>query len=558
MNSPQSAPDFSNLKDLLLAVARERDLSSVLERLAEGIVRDRVHVRRACVWLVPKYLPADRTRPSQFEGLHLAASASDLQDELQDEWGHASGDFSTVPFSEPLIGQVASQSQSAGARTPAEWPGGLPVWASGSGLRSYLAEPISFQGELLGVIGVFADLDASVEQSDSLIEGKIWIQIFADHAGAAIANAHAFQEIHQLRQQLEHENEYLREEVHDAHGFGEVVGNSLALRKCLGQVQLVAPTDASVLIEGESGTGKELLARAIHQHSSRRDHPLIKVNCASVPRELFESEFFGHVKGAFTSALRDRRGRFQLADGGTLFLDEVGEIPLDVQGKLLRVLQEGAFERVGDELTQEVDVRIISATNRNLEKEVASRRFREDLFYRLSVFPVEVPSLRKRMGDLPLLAQHFLTQLAKRPGMPPLKLQRKHVRILQSYAWPGNIRELWNVLERAVITSRSGSLQIDLPDRGSVTSLAVAPPLEDSSEEILTCAELRQLEQRNLRAALSQADGKIFGSGGAAEILRINPRTLLSRLKAMGIERPNRRRRSTAHSSSPASGNRSE
>ena len=221
-------------------------------------------------------------------------------------------------------------------------------------------------------------------------EKAAWLRLFADHAATAIANARAFEEIERLKGQLELENEYLREEVKIAHGFGEIVGQSEALRKVLDQVGLVGPADTSVLICGESGTGKELIARAIHECSRRPDRPMITVNCASVPHELFESEFFGHTKGAFTGAIRDRLGRFELADGGTLFLDEVGEIPLELQGKLLRVLQEGTFERIGDERTRTVDVRIVAASNRDLKQEVEAGRFRHDLYYRLSVFPIEV------------------------------------------------------------------------------------------------------------------------------------------------------------------------
>ena len=224
------------------------------------------------------------------------------------------------------------------------------------------------------------------------------------------------------------ENEYLREEVKVAHAFGDIVGESSALRKVLAQVDLVAPADTSVLILGESGTGKELVARAIHERSRRSDRPMIRVNCGSIPRELFESEFFGHVEGAFTGAVRDRAGRFQLADGGTLFLDEVGEIPLELQSKLLRVLQEGTFERIGEEKSQHVDVRIIAATNRDLKKDVEEKRFRQDLYYRLSVFPVEVAPLRERAEDIPLLAANFLSQTCRRLGLTKPRLKQRHVK----------------------------------------------------------------------------------------------------------------------------------
>jgi len=252
-----------------------------------------------------------------------------------------------------------------------------------------------------------------------------------------------------LREELERERDYLREEVNVAMNFGRIIGQSPVLQQMLKRIEAVAETPASVLVQGESGTGKELVARAIHARSSRADGPLVKVNCASIPKELFESEFFGHVKGAFTGAHRDRIGRFQLADNGTIFLDEVSEIPLELQGKLLRVLQESEFERVGDDVTRSVNVRIIAATNRDLEKLIFDGEFREDLFYRLSVFPVSVPPLRERGDDIIQLAQHFLERTCSDFGRTLLKLTRSQADKLLQYSWPGNVRELKNVIERA-------------------------------------------------------------------------------------------------------------
>ena len=280
-----------------------------------------------------------------------------------------------------------------------------------------------------------------------------------------------------LRKELERERDYLREEVNVAMNFGRIVGTSSALRRMLKRIEAVAETPASVLVQGESGVGKELVAHAIHVRSPRADHPLVKVNCASIPKELFESEFFGHVKGAFTGAHRDRIGRFQLADGGTIFLDEVGEIPLELQGKLLRVLQESEFERVGDDVTRSVDVRVIAATNRNLEELIVNGEFREDLFYRLSVFPVDVPPLRERGEDVVQLAQHFLEQTCKDFGRDVLTLTRAQTEIVRSYHWPGNIRELKNVIERAVILSQGKVLRLDLsmPGPGVAAELGAQP-----------------------------------------------------------------------------------
>ena len=341
------------------------------------------------------------------------------------------------------------------------------------------------------------------------------------------------------------ENVYLRDEVKAAYSFGEIIGTSAALRRVLEQVDMVGPTDAGVLILGESGTGKELIARAIHKRSRRRSGPMIKVNCASVPRELFESEFFGHVRGAFTGAVRDRLGRFELANGGTLFLDEVGEIPLDMQGKLLRVIQERTFERVGEEQPRTADVRIIASTNRELKAEAEAGRFRLDLYHRLSVFPIEVPPLRERLEDVPLLAANFMRQSCERLGIPERPLSRHHISELQSYPWPGNIRELQNVIERAVITSRSGPLRFVSPISTASRSRANPGVLPRSGmsdaaadRELLSYTELRELERENLLGALRRTSWKISGSGGAAELLGVKATTLTSRIKAMGIRRP--------------------
>jgi len=346
----------------------------------------------------------------------------------------------------------------------------------------------------------------------------------------------ALEEIEGLHAQLEMENRYLREEVKTT--FGDIVGESPALRKVLQQIDIVAPTEASVLILGETGTGKELLARAIHERSMRRERPLIKVNCSAVPRELFESEFFGHVKGAFTGALKDRLGRFQMADGGTLFLDEIGEIPLELQSKLLRVLQEGQFERLGDDRTRQVEVRIIAATNRHLQQEIEAGRFRQDLYYRLSVFPITVPPLRERNDDIPMLTQHFVERTCARLNCPPVSITAAQVQQLQRYHWPGNIRELQNVIERAVILGRGGVLQFDhvLPSHLMTMTRPRATEKRSSTPAVIIREEKwRAQERENILAALQQTRGKIYGAGGAAELLGIKPTTLAYRIKALRI-----------------------
>jgi formate hydrogenlyase transcriptional activator len=334
---------------------------------------------------------------------------------------------------------------------------------------------------------------------------------------------------------LEAQNAYLREEIRIEQNFGDLIGESPGLRKVVQQIQLVAPTDATVLIAGESGTGKELVARGIHEHSSRNGRALVKLNCSAVPEGLFESEFFGHVRGAFTGALKDKPGRFELADGGTLFLDEIGEVPLAMQAKLLRVLQEQELERIGDTRTRKVNVRIIAATNRDLKKEVDAGRFRDDLFYRLSVFPIEVPPLRERREDIAPLAAHFVRQSARRMNLPDLRITQAALSELVFYDWPGNVRELQNTVERAVILSRGGPLHFDLAGKAGEaprprTQSALKPDLP-------TRDELKRQERDAIVAALKRTGGKIFGADGAAELLGMKPTTLTSRIKALGLNR---------------------
>jgi DNA-binding NtrC family response regulator len=332
---------------------------------------------------------------------------------------------------------------------------------------------------------------------------------------------------------------YPEDERRSEVSFPEMVGKSAALRHMLQQVETVAPSDSTVLILGETGTGKELIAGAVHQRSRRRNKPLIRVNCTSIPKELFESEFFGHAKGAFTGAIKERAGRFEAAAGGTLFLDEVGEIPLELQSKLLRVLQEKSYERVGEEKTRRADVRIVAATNRDLKKEVAAGRFREDLYYRLNVFPLRVAALRERKEDIPLLARHFIV-LTNELGYPEPRLTRVGLETLQCYDWPGNIRELRNVIERAVIFARGGTLEFDVAGTPSSVDLTSFGPrdVDQAEPEYLTEAEMRRRERENIFAVLTKASWKIKGVDGAAELLGVKPTTLSSRIEKMGLKRP--------------------
>ncbi len=353
----------------------------------------------------------------------------------------------------------------------------------------------------------------------------------------------AFDEIARLKDALERERDYLREEVTVARRHGKIVGKSPALQRVLAQVEAVSSTDVTVLIQGESGVGKELIASAIHEQSPRHGNPHVRVNCASIPHELFESEFFGHVKGSFTGAHRDRTGRFQLADGGTLFLDELAEIPLDLQGKLLRVLQDGEFERVGEDITHKVDVRVVVATNRDLMKEVNEGRFREDLYYRVSVFPLYVPPLRERRQDIVPLARHFLHQACRDLDRGEIVISRSQADALERYAWPGNIRELQNVIERSVILSTNERLRLDPAlasaagdDPGDVFD---AVDQGQRNRAFLTAAEFKRRERANLIAALQATGWRVAGKNGAADLLGLKPSTLSYQMNVMGIKRPN-------------------
>ena len=385
---------------------------------------------------------------------------------------------------------------------------------------SFTSTPIKKDDKVTGAVVVFKDITERKQSEDKIQK--------------------AYAEIQRMKERLEAENLYLQEEINSEQEFKDIIGQSREVKQLLQQVELVAPTAASVLITGESGTGKELVARAIHEKSDRSERPLIRVNCAAIPAELFESEFFGHVKGSFTGAVKDRAGRFELADGGTIFLDEVGEIPIALQSKLLRVLQEGQYERVGDECTKKVDVRLIAATNRNLHEEVEAGNFREDLYFRLNVFPVNVVPLRERADDIPLLTQHFISLLSRKLNISEPSLTNGSVKQLQGYSWKGNIRELQNVIERAIILSQGGSLKFDLPGNDALLSTNLtneAEPNTDNQSSTTPYTENERIarDKENIIRALELCDNKISGAGGAAELLGIKPTTLASRLKNMDI-----------------------
>ncbi len=335
---------------------------------------------------------------------------------------------------------------------------------------------------------------------------------------------------------LKAETEYLKEELKLMNDFDDIVGQSRPVMNLLKDISMVAKTDSTVLISGETGTGKELTARAIHLAGSRKNKPLIKVNCAAIPSSLIESEFFGHVSGAFTGATRRRTGRFELAAGGTIFLDEIGELPPDMQAKLLRVLQDGEFEPVGSSDTSRVNVRVIAATNRNLSEEIKEGKFREDLYYRLNVYPIHVPPLRERGNDILRLADEFLTRFSRKFGVDTPKLSIAAKERLLSYHWPGNVRELQNIIERAVVTAKEGTVIIDniLPYDGKSFTTNSSPPKDT---KILSQKELQELEKENILRALNSTNWKVSGSDGAANLLGLPPTTLSSKIKALQLKR---------------------
>lgn len=531
-------PDFA--ASLLLEIAQERSLDQLLEKLVCRILK-RPGVARVRIWLIDKgdicsTCPRRPDCPDQTRCLHAVAGGSNLLGGApeEEEYSRRIDPYARLPLGVGVAGKIGATGQQIVLRNLDKDPGELAYidWLQREQIRGFNGVPIVYKGEVLGVIAVFSRMNVPAG-------AEVWGRIFADHVAGTIANVRAFEEIQRLKTQLEQQNVYLQEEVVEAKAFGDLVGQSAALRQIVSQIDLVAPTEASVLILGETGTGKELVAHEIHRRSRRADKPLIRVNCASIPKELYESEFFGHAKGAFTGAIKDRAGRFAAAEGGTLFLDEIGEVPLDLQGKLLRALQDKCYERVGEDRTRHSDVRIIAATNRDLKKEAAENRFREDLYYRLNVFPIQVAPLRDRKEDIPQLAKHFIELSTKELGSAKPRLTRAGIIRLQSYDWPGNIRELRNVIDRAVILARGGALEFDLPVGD------VPPPRpdksredEDAEREFLTEVEMQQRERENLLVVLEKTGWKIKGADGAAELLGVKPTTLLSRIKTMGLNRP--------------------
>lgn len=525
---------FSSINNL---IARKNPLESTLNAIVTQLA-GRSGTALARIWLIQKgdictVCPLRAECPDQERCLHLTASEGiDLKE--QQSWNTTDGRFRRIPLGIRKVGTVGESGESVLLDElmigVSDWIVDKD-WAKREQIVGFAAHPLKFQDDVLGVLAVFSRETINAESFE-------WLRAYADQASVAIANARAFEELETLRQTLEDENEYLRDEVIETSGHKFLIGKSPVWHKILRQIDMVGTSEATVLITGESGTGKELVARAIHESSNRSSKPLIKVNCAAISSELFESEFFGHAKGSFTGAVRDRAGRFQVADGGTIFLDEIGEVPLALQGKLLRVLQEKQFERVGEDRTRTVDVRVVAATNRDLAAEVKRGTFREDLYYRLSVFPIDLPPLRERPEDIEDLALHFLKQYSPNSGDGKFTLTDEDLTILKNYSYPGNIRELQNIIERAVILGNCERLNFTLPEIFDriVPNVAMGSDQNTPAQDVVNgYAELKDLERKLVLATLKKTNYKIYGVDGAASILGIKPTTLISRIKSMNI-----------------------
>lgn len=392
------------------------------------------------------------------------------------------------------------------------------------GYRSYVYLPLVCHGESRGILGIASRKKNEVDQWDLALLGEL-----CDQLATALDNASAYGEIAHLKSQLEDQNIYLRDEIRTAHDFGNIVGDSRAMQNVRLEIQQVARTESTVLILGETGTGKELIARAIHDLSPRKDHLLVKVNCAALAPSIVTSELFGHEAGAFTGASKRRRGRFEIAQRGSIFLDEIAEIPAETQIMLLRVLQERVIERVGGSEPIDVDVRVITATNRDLKRQVKEDHFREDLFYRLNVFPILVPPLRERREDIPSLINHFIGRFSRRMDKDITRVNRRTMELLMGYDWPGNVRELENIIERAMIVSAGDTLEID------ATWLADSPLRSDTAESMVI--PLAEVERQAIITALQKCGGRIYGANGAAAKLKVKPTTLYGKMRKLDIEK---------------------
>ncbi|HEX3769794.1 MAG TPA: sigma 54-interacting transcriptional regulator [Polyangiaceae bacterium] len=516
-DAPGLAPPASAFDRVALRMTSTLDLDEVLAAVTIGLVEE-IDVALARIWLLDEVDDA----------LHLRAS-SGLSTRLD-------GNYRRVAVGALKIGFIAASGEPVTTNDVAHDPRIADhAWAAAEGLVSFAGWPLRFRGERLGVLATFARRALGEAELSRLA-------LFANQAAIAIKNARLFAEVDALSARLRADNAYLRAEAATPDDAMRDLEKTPGLAAVVAQLRDVAPTPTSVLVHGETGTGKELVARAVHEASARRERPFVRVNCAALSAALIESELFGHERGAYTGALQRRLGRFELAHGGTLFLDEIGELPLEVQPKLLRVLQERELERVGGTQTVRVDVRIVAATNRDLAREVEAGRFRADLYYRLAVFPIEVPPLRARKQDIEPLAQAFAVELGRRVGKAVRGLSAGARARLLAYDWPGNVRELYNVIERASIVARREVLdEGDLPPLAAAASASPAIPaagaLATAAPPVTGDASLEAVERTHILRVLEQTNGVVEGSAGAARLLGLAPSTLRSRMAQLGIRR---------------------
>ncbi len=507
-----------NLEEIALQMTSSLNLNEVLTTISQGLV-DQLGAAFARIWLLgPGDLCDECYKASSCREkktcLHLKASAG--------MYTNLSGEYRRVPLGEAPIGRIAIDKKpifSEDLINDNQFHN--KEWIKANEFCVYAGYPLIFRDELLGTAAIFG--------RNKMPHGAFeHIAGFANQASIAIKNAQLFGEVEKLKIQFQAECNYLREEIKFEHNYDEIIGQSAALKYVLFKAEQIAATDTTMLILGETGTGKELIARAIHNQSVRRDRPLVKVSCATLPANLIESELFGHEKGAFTGAQSRQMGRFELADGATIFLDEIGELPLELQSRLLRVLQDGEFERLGSPRTRKADVRVIAATNRDLEGEVRKGGFRKDLWYRLSVFPITIQPLRERTEDIPLLVEFLVQKLSKKLGKQIQNIPSNIMKTLQKHPWPGNVRELENVIERAIINTQGPMLQL--------AENLMTPLAEDLMES--QKVSLEEVERDYIVRILEERHWKIEGIDGAAKTLNLNPSTLRGRMRKLGIRKP--------------------
>jgi transcriptional regulator with GAF, ATPase, and Fis domain len=519
------------LQSLAQSLAAARSLDAVLKQVVQGLGMT-PGVALARLWLLEE---------GDAPHLKLVASVGASVAHPGRLWNQTDGNHARLPLTYGKVGRVARENLPILLqRGVSDWLV-HEDWAEEEGIESFAAQPLIAKGRTLGVLAFFSRV--RLDKNDLR-----WLRVYADHAALAVDSARTNEELARLKVIAESERDYLRAALRENQQLGGMVAESPRMQHVLRQVEAVAHSDSPVLVLGESGVGKELVATLVHDLSPRKGGPLVKVNCASIPKELFESEFFGHVRGAFSGAHKDREGRFALANGGTLFLDEVGEIPLPLQAKLLRVLQEKTYEMVGDTRTRTADVRIVAATNRSLEHEVGAGRFREDLYYRLGVLPISVPPLRERREDILPMAERFVTAVARKLNLsaPPLSAEDRMA--LLDYPYPGNVRELQNIVERALVLGATQRPRTALNVRSQLSGLRPnsEPPREAkksspeaaSTEEILSDEQVRKLEVNNMRRALTRCNWKIAGESGAARLLGMSPSTLAYRMRQVGLKKP--------------------